>query len=257
MPVRPYQKHRMLRRDGIEFRSGREGGRRPEGLNPAAPDDPFTLGRLGNAGGNGGQKGGAGVGSFQIQGQFAFADAKQVAVGIGEAGVHHGSGQVHKARSGATVGHGFGRGPDENDTPAPDGNGLGPGLPIIEGVHGAVDEQDIGRRRPPRRGGGQSQQYPQQHPWQPPSGRPVGRPAVRHPVRHPVRHTQHFTPVCFYPSSGLAEGNVITRQLRKAQALASASPSPARPNAAVTRHQCARLPASSPPMAIPPRKQTM
>ena len=87
MTVGAFQHYRIGAADRIEIVAGRHAPFRPAGFDPAAAIDGLAGGGAIHAGFDDGNQFSDGGGSFQIEGQFAHADAEQVGVRVGEAGI--------------------------------------------------------------------------------------------------------------------------------------------------------------------------
>src|SRR5947209_18469024 len=141
MTVGAGEKHGMIRRDFVQVLTSRKPGRFPKCFDPAAASDPFSGWSFSGALGKFCQKVGEGVGAFEVESQFAFADSKNVAVRIGQPRKERSIMKIDHARSMKSPGLIVGS--DEQNPPTFNGNGLGARLFVVNGINISIEKEEI------------------------------------------------------------------------------------------------------------------
>ena len=145
MTVGPTQQDDAARGGGVQVMTIQEPALGPVGLDPAAPDDGTVRMRLGPGLQPVHGLGGRGR-AFQVQRQFAPADAVQVGVAVGEAGEQGRALQVDGRRR-RIDGRLVRLRPDPGDAPVAHQNGLGGGRAVDARVDRPAPDQQVLRRR--------------------------------------------------------------------------------------------------------------
>src|SRR5260370_4218757 len=136
--------NRMIFRHGVELAAIGKIFVGPEGVVPAAADDPFAGFNFGEPRANALLNFFDGPRAFEIDLQLRLAPARQVHVGVIEAGHNESPGQINDLRPGFFERLDFGVGPDRKDCLGADGHGFGTGLRGVTGINVPVQEDKRG-----------------------------------------------------------------------------------------------------------------